>query len=208
VFRISLFLALATAGLGGCSSVTVTEPIGEPAGDDVTAKLAGVWQVSDKAQTLHIHALSDSRLALAHIAWEEGAFKLNTMRALVTAEQDALYVHLHAPPESPESTDGADPAERAVSDGYNFLRLTLDHDAGSLVVFGPRVEHYAEAVEAGELTGTVKRDGRVITVRLTGDAAELNAYFDPATVGEQFHVDNPLTLHRLGPRSGVVSEKE
>ena len=183
--RLNAPLLLLTAALllTGCSSVTTSHPIGEPIGPDSKLDLTGVWQLGDNA--IYVMQLDDGKLRGALPKWKDDTFQLEKHELLLTEHEGAHYLH------------GIQPNDDEGRTRYTFSRLIAQGE-DTLVLLPVNVAHFERAVASGDLAGAVDEGEHATTVHLSVSADAINAYITPDRAAEQFKLDNPLVLKRIG----------
>ncbi len=173
---------LAGLFLAGCSTVSSKEPLGDPTSAEDAKKLEGVWLAAD--EPLWIRHIKDNELRLGSLSWnkDHSRFELAEAAVFVTKDDDRSYVNVKGLGANEEQD-------------FCFARLAgIDDD--SIVMFFPRTDAFAEAVENGTLPGTVTR-AQTTAVRLSATAAQLGEFVDPEKTSVQFDVDAAIPLRRV-----------
>ena len=152
--------------------------------ETAAAKVEGKWLASDGV--VYVKFLGDGRVRVAGINEEKGEFKLNQQTVVVTTLGDAMYVNFPLPPTGkPEH--------------YTLGRLTTVGEGDAMVLYGPRLKVFQEAVEGGKLKGEVKKGENVSGVVIS-DRAALEKFLSERPMSELFDVDKPLVLTRIGEK--------
>ena len=172
-------------GITGCSSVTSLHPVGTPVAAEQGKKLDGAWLTDDNV--FYLKYLANGKLRIAGVEWKDDQFKLHTMEGFFGQDDGIYYLSV--------KNDGKDQSPPT----YTFVRLAMPNKR-TLVVFPPHVEAFQKAVQSGHLTGEV--DGEEgdsdASVRLQGSKKQVDDFIDGNKAGEQFDLDSPLVLKRLG----------
>jgi hypothetical protein len=178
-------LLLMTALLCGCSTVSSKVQVGNPAFAEDAQKLAGIWMTPD-GDPFHVRHIKDNELRVASVEWnkKESRFELEEVTAFLTEDDDRRFINL------------IDPDSNEKSPTFMFMRVT-DLTDTSLVVILPRVDTFEKAVEDGVLLGEVEEKQNSKEVHLEATKDQLNAFVDPAKLGDQFNAESALALHRV-----------
>ena len=180
----TLAVVLAAFVLGGCTSVTITQPLGTPLPAEEHDAFEGSWQLG--SAVIHAKAAQGPELKLAMVQWEDGkGWKLVETTAVLTEHDGSRFLNVRdaeAPKESPR---------------YFFLRYVAPED-DTRVLYGPNVETFAAAVEGGRLKGKVEEGENTKHVRLSSRAEELQAFIGREKLADQFDIDSPMLLRRVG----------
>jgi hypothetical protein len=81
-------------------------------------------------------------------------------------------------------------------DGYYLVEYGFT-DEGDLLLWMPRTELFADAVEAGDLAGVVERSDTSTEVTLTGPPERTLAYLEEHAESMLFDYRDPMVLERL-----------
>jgi len=165
----------------GCSSVSSMHPVGV-ADAELGERLTGTWEAN--GESVHIHHIADGVIRIAGVQWKDNAFKLSEFTATVTRNKLVGYVNLWHEGKEDEPTT------------YSFMRI-LSVDDEHLVVVGPEVGAFKQAVNDGDLKGTVTERENSTSVVLKGEKGELDDYILPSRAGQQFSLSSPMVLRRL-----------
>lgn len=194
--------------LSGCSIVLTEQPVGEPVPAETARSLSGVWLTPD-GDPMFVHHTEGNQLRVAEVQRKRNGFSLNELNVSVTTLGDAMFVNLGEKPSDSESSDkDRGDNDRPSDEGregqsaadqppdYTFLRIVQPQD-DTVILYGPEVKPFAQAVKQGDISGTVTKNGSSTTVRLTGPTSELQRVLSDEHFGEYFNIDNPLTLRRI-----------
>jgi hypothetical protein len=211
---LTVTVALAMMTIGGCSTVRSLHPVGQPLeetqaeniGPELAEAFDGVWQAGEGV--FHLRYIGGSTLRIAWIEWTDEKFELHQTTAIIGVDQEIGYVSL------------LDPQSPAEQPAYYFARVTggsgqalwlilapaatgeAGPGSGSLVLYPPRAETFARAVDERVLLGRVEKRGDLKSVHLATDKETLDAFIDPAKAAEQFDFNSPIVLRRI-----VTSQK-
>lgn len=180
----SLLLIMTT----GCTTVTTTALIGQPSTQTAKA-LQGVWKIGDGV--LFMMARENGQLDAALMQRKDGQWQIEKWQLIATQVGEACYIHVR-------QQDDQSPQDQPAR--YHFARLLMEekHPA-AILVLSPTAELFQEAVDKGELAGSVilhKGSGRLQQVNLTADRQALLDFIKTESVGSQFS-QQPITLTRL-----------
>lgn len=176
--------------VSGCSSVTSVNPVGEPLAAEqvqLVASIEGVWANED--MTVHVKHVGDGKLRLALVKWDQESSQFQV------AEMDGLFGMLGD--RAILNVQDADEDKPADEREHMFFAVSGVSDQ-FVVLYVPDSDAFAAAVEAGDLAGEVKQDDNSKTVRLTGDAAAINAWLTPERLRAVFATEHPLLFQRVG----------
>ena len=180
---------LFVTGLTGCSTVVSKNQLGAAAPAEETKQLEGVWLAGENSDPLVIKHIKDNELRIAGVEWKANKFSLIELTAFVNAIEDQRYVNVvdsESPPDQPQ---------------FTFAKLIAPNDDCLLVCLAS-VKSFEQAVEAGRLSGTIKKDKNSTTVTLDSSTEDLNRFIDPLKSAEQFEIESPLVLRRVGKVEG------
>lgn len=172
------FLAVACCG---CSSVSITQPLSERSTVD-QQKFAGTWVFDD--QTIQVTFSDDGVGHLAGLQWDSGDYRITRAEIIVTQGKDCNYL----------SICSKDNGKKG--DGYSFAQYTFT-EPGDLVLWAPNVSAFAEAVDAGKLEGSVKREEYTVNVKITSPPTKVLAFLDDPANTWLFEYKRPLVLRKL-----------
>ncbi|MEM9420713.1 MAG: hypothetical protein AAGA25_16930 [Planctomycetota bacterium] len=180
-------MVLTLGSVAGCHYVSSQHPVGAPVED--TPGNGGVWQiVGEEDSIVAITATGDGRFIMGGLDWDGEVFQVNNIDGIATKEDGVYYLNL-------DIRDFEDDGEDKPL-AYYFVRV-LSIDDTTLVLAHPNAEVFAEAVEAGQLEGSVDRSDNQVAVQLTSEPAELNDFIDPDQIHRQFHLDELMILRKL-----------
>ncbi len=170
----------------GCSTVSSHALLGDPAPDEITKQLEGVW-LGERGVPLWVKHVNGNELRVAGLEWrdDQSRFALEEMKAFVTQDEEINYINILAP-------DSADAPDR-----YYFMRVGGSAEGDAIVLLMPRADVFAGAVENGALPGEVLKDWSGKSVQLAATAEQLNAFVDPAKAGEHFDLETMPSLRRV-----------
>lgn len=179
------FMALAAAWLiaVGCSTVATKSPLGDPLAASEAKRLEGVW-LNPRGETAWVKHVKDNRLRIAGVEWTDDHFSLVELNAYATEDEDRRYINF-------EPVKDADP-EAPLS----FVRIVLQ-EGDDLVVALPKAEAFDAAIKDGKLSGGTKQARFGLEVKLDSPTKALNEFVQPADEAAQFHLAEPMVLHRV-----------
>ncbi len=167
----SLFPLLLAAFASGCTSVTVSQPFGQPATRQETAQLLGHWIAGDDQRSIAT-VVRDSKgdLQLGTMEWKEheNRFVVQQERLHLRRVGEMRLVFLEVRDEAKEG--GPDAEEPR----YAFARYEVA-EPGELRLWWVHADHLKAAVKTGEVPGVFQEKER--HVRIEGAPSELEAYF-------------------------------
>jgi hypothetical protein len=173
--------------VSGCSTVTLKEPIGQaPPPADLKA-LEGVWCNVD-GDPVEVRLAKSGDLVGGGLEWDEDSqkFRADTARLVVTKIRDLRLLYL-------------DPGEDSTDDGYGFCRYEIQ-DANLVRLHIPIASVFEQAVESGQLSGTIKRHPRrpdEVDVLVTAAAEDVDAFLEKSGDAACFEVEPFNTYKRL-----------
>lgn len=174
----------------GCSVVSTTVPIGEPAAEAETKEFVGTW-VAPNGETVYVQHAGDNRLRLAGVSWDKKKteFKLEELDCLITKDEDQLYANIRKLDPDGERTKEAGPS-------YHFGRLVLS-DPDQLLLVDANPEAFAKAVREGTIAGRIEEAGNFTTITLEPTTSQLSDFVTPSKAAEQFVLEAPMVLRRI-----------
>ena len=179
-FGIALAVLGWTACVGGCNTVTVSRPFGDPLPAGEAAKLVGTWKAED-GNVLQVQQDADQTLIVGSLQWEkeQGKFTVEQLYMPVTSAGRAQLLFL--------SGEG--------EDHYVFARYELDGE--QLAAYAIEFKAFEQAVKEHKLDARItEKDGRSKQIALTG-ASEQVADFIAANLDNCFTDEPTLTLKRI-----------
>lgn len=174
---------LSMIALVGCSTVSSTAPLGDPASADDAKKLEGVW-LTGAGEPVWVRYVKDNELRVAGLDWRDSKYKLSEFTIFVTQDDDKTFVNATGDESSPEPQS------------IIFARVSA-FEGESLVLFGPRADAFANAIKAGTLPGKITHDNNREQVHLEATTEQLSEFVAPEKTGEQFNIDAGVVLHRV-----------
>jgi hypothetical protein len=183
--------ALICAGLAllaaGCSTVTVKEPIGRTAPHAELKALEGLWK-NDDGNTFEVRLTKSGDLSLGQLEWneEEQTYRAVTSRLLVTQSRKLKLLYL----------DGSNIPKQ---DGILFCRYEIESPE-TVRLYYPDVSVFKQAVESGELSGTIARDSNpsdAISVHLSASADQVDQFLKRSGDEACFKAEPSITFTRL-----------
>ncbi len=175
-------VVLVALAAGGCSSVTLTQPLPANGSADDRVRLEGSW--TSGGEVLFIRFTDDGIGKLAGVDWKEGRFVLAEAEIVVSRAGDRGFLSFRS-----RGTNGWDQEYFLVE--YHF---TSD---GDLVIWEPDPEAFAAAVDKGLLAGIVERGEHTVNVTLTGAPEKMVALIGDPANRDLFDPRRPTVVTRL-----------
>lgn len=168
--------------LAACSPVLVREPLPATAGPDELARFEGAWLSGRDVTRVRVEA--GQPLAIAGMEWRDGRFQVDRGEVVVTAVEERGFLSVRV-----KEADGW-------MDGWYLVEYRFTSD-GDLLVWMPHTAAFADAVEAGDLTGVVEHTDTSTTVTLTGPPERTLAYLEDHDGVMLFDYRDPMVMRRL-----------
>ncbi|MFN0197867.1 MAG: hypothetical protein ACKVT0_14070 [Planctomycetaceae bacterium] len=169
---------------GGCNIVSTTTPFGDPASEAELENLQGTW-INDDQESAQVHVAENGELVLGSLQWDDDLKRFRAENLTLKATQVGDIKLLFA-------TNIDEAAQRA----YVFGRYELDDD-GTLRVHTSIPDRFADAVNAGDLKGTVVKKEKSVSVDLTDSSAAIRDYLAAEGPEEFFNPDVSITVKIL-----------
>ena len=153
--------------------------------------LDGVWWIDDGGDhdVFSVKTLGEGRFVLGFLEWGDDGFNVHNVDGLLCELDGETYIHLDAR----DVNDKGEGDDKPLS--YLFVRV-LSHDKHAVVLVTPDPDVFAEAVESGDLSGSVS-DNHGRHVGVTADKAQIDAFIDADQVAKQFVIDEAGIAHKL-----------
>jgi len=193
----SLLAAVALLS-ASCSTITSVQPIGHPLAADskIPADLTGIWR-NDENEVFFVQCLKDGTIYFAAPEWDEEKkhFKLEISNSVVRTlgEYHVINARMDGAGDSP----------------FHPALFVMRPD--SLVMWAGDPEAFLPLVKNEELVGTFEekeeRNGRTVSVKLTGDSAKITERLEVKDPVQFFDLKNPLVLYRINPETKGMSPR-
>ena len=172
-----------TACLVGCDSVGVKQPLGQPTDEAGRAKLIGIWQLGD-ANQFHVQQKRDGSLAVGVLEWNKATeeFRAGGGDLVVTHLGQTQWMFMRNSQKREE--------------GWTFVSYEHDGQNG-LKLFACRPQVFQEAVKAGQLEGTISKQGKRSHTLITSSKADVERFISDSGSSKLF-LDNSIELERVG----------
>lgn len=171
--------------LSGCSTVSMTTALPHAsAGDEVADReqLEGAWEC--RGAPIQLRFREDGTGVFAALEWEDDRFVPEQHELVVTSVDDRRFLSV-----------------RVFEDGEwlpnRYLAEYGLSEAGELVVWQPDVQAFADAVDRGELAGTIERAEYSTDVVLTAAPEQILAFLRDTERAELFDLSDPMTCRKI-----------
>jgi hypothetical protein len=173
-----IFLIL---GVGGCSSVTIKEPLPMISDAAENARFQGEWVSGD--QTFYMGFGSNGIGQFVGVDWENDQFQLEKGELIVS--------------KGPNSFLSVRVMEKGKwQEGYFFVQYHFTRE-GDLLLWRPEANTFADAVEKGKLKGTIEKGKSYVSVAITSPPEKILAFVNDPLNGALFDFKEPMVFKRL-----------
>jgi len=173
---------------GGCSTVTVREPLGEVAPFAERKALEGRW-MNDDGDVAEVRMLKSGEMQFGGLEWDEEGqrYRAESVRFTVTTLRDLRIIN-------------GSGGENGTDEGYSFIRYEIE-DESTLRLYLPTVSIFEQVVASGDLAGTIERDEgpyvNTVDVHIEATAEEVDAFLKKSGDSACFEPEPSVTFKRL-----------
>lgn len=177
-----LLILVALTVLGGCSSVTMLQPLPRAEGVIDQERLSGEWVSGD--QVIYVRFGGNGIGQFAGLDWKDDRFQVEIGELIVSAGHEHNFFSVRVQEKG------------KWEEQYYFAQYRFT-DQGDLVVWQPEVAAFEKAVEAGRLEGTVQKGSYGSSVTLTGAPDVILTFIDNPENDALFEYKDPMVFKRL-----------
>lgn len=171
--------------LSGCSTVSMTTALPHASSASEVAdreQLEGAWAC--RGAVVQLRFREDGIGVLASMEWEEDRFVPEQHELVVTPVDARRFLSV-----------------RVYDDGAwlpnHYLAEYGLGEAGELVVWQPDVQTFVEAVDRGDLAGTIERGEHSTDVTLTAAPEHIMAFLSRAERAALFDLSDPMSCRKI-----------
>jgi hypothetical protein len=180
--RGALSILFLLAVLGGCSSVTVRQPLPRMADADELAAFEGEW-VSE-GQVLYVRFGADGIGRFAGVDWKDDRFRLDEGEIIISKGTERSYLSVRV------MENGK------WSEGYYIAQYRFTGQ-GDLILWLPDIGAFADAVGKGRLDGVVEKGSHTGSVLVTSAPEKVMAFLNNPANGAIFDYREPMIIKKL-----------
>lgn len=144
---------------GGCSTVTVREPIGELVPITERKALEGTW-VNDDRESVQVRLSKTGDLCVGSLSWDDESNRFHVENGSIVATKSGHIKFLHMKPDEKESAD------------LSFCRYECE-DQKTIRLYFPLASVFQTEVMSGKLKGHVKKAARSVHVQVNASSDEV-----------------------------------
>jgi hypothetical protein len=174
-----MFLVLA---VGGCSSVTIMEPLPMISDAVENARFQGEWVMGD--QIFYMRFGSNGIGQFVGVDWGNDQFQLEKGEFIVSKGSENSFLSVRV-------------LEKGKwQEGYFLVQYHFTKE-GDLLLWRPEANAFADAVEKGKLKGTTEKGKSYVSVVITSPPERILAFVNDPSNGALFDCKEPLVFKRL-----------
>jgi hypothetical protein len=174
-----MFLVLA---IGGCSSVTIMEPLPMISDAAEDARFQGEWVMGD--QIFYMRFGSNGIGQFVGVDWENDQFQLEKGEFIVSKGSEKSFLSVRV-------------LEKGKwQEGYFLVQYHFTRE-GDLLLWRSEANAFADAVEKGKLKGTTEKGKSSVSVVITSPPEKILAFVNDPLNGALFDCKEPMVFKRL-----------